>query len=102
MPARLRRTEQACIYLKSFQEIPQYYRDENGAWWLVEYGTTTKESYDFQTKPKESLLNSLRSYSVEELVAFTRGKHHYHWLAGKLGGITFLIGRSADGNADGY
>jgi hypothetical protein len=48
----------------------------------------------------DGVLSCLRSYSVEELVAFTRGNHHYHWLAGKLGGITFLIGRPADGNAD--
>ncbi|MCI0597691.1 DNRLRE domain-containing protein, partial [Candidatus Parcubacteria bacterium] len=27
---------------------PQYYEDENGTWWLADYGVTTKEAYDRQ------------------------------------------------------
>ena len=30
---------------------PQYYLDDNGVWWQAEYGTTTKEAFNAQTRP---------------------------------------------------
>ncbi|MDB5264658.1 MAG: hypothetical protein JWN64_229 [Parcubacteria group bacterium] len=39
---------------------PQYYEDENGEWWLAEYGLTTKASYEYQVgqveEKKEELI----------------------------------------------
>jgi RHS repeat-associated protein len=42
---------------------PRYYRDANGDWWLAEYATTTRESYDYQTKPEEgNLVTRIRNF----------------------------------------
>lgn len=51
---------------------PQYYKDEKGEWWIADYGTTTRESYDEQVKGEQgakkdkisfgSMLNAVLSF----------------------------------------
>ncbi len=48
---------------------PQYYKDDNGEWWVAEYATTTKESYEHQTK--ESILQKIFNFLLQKVYAAT-------------------------------